>query len=205
MKPGYKPPTSDHHTEDFLANQITDIIKKIGPEKVSALVTNNTANCVKAKEIIMEHDLTKITISGCNQITSFFKRSHIVGKLLTDAATTLQIVGGGLKTYCKTRWTSMYETVSSVSYLQIALEIPNAIKKLPSQGMVEFHQHCIESFNKYWNKFDLKVYILAYFLHPAYCACGLKAAYWKTITTTAAQIWQNNGGNKRSHNLSIKF
>ncbi|RGB37937.1 hypothetical protein C1646_665833 [Rhizophagus diaphanus] len=44
----------------------------------------------------------------------------------------------------------------------------NTIKKLPSQGMVEFHQHCIESFNKYWNKFDPKVYILAYFLHPAY-------------------------------------
>ncbi|CAG8783753.1 1567_t:CDS:2, partial [Rhizophagus irregularis] len=76
----------------------------------------------------------------------------------------------------------------------------NTIKKLPSRGMVEFHQHCIESFNKYWDKFDPKIYILAYFLHPAYRARGLKAVYWKTITTTAAQIWQNNGGDRRSCN-----
>ncbi|CAB4373971.1 unnamed protein product [Rhizophagus irregularis] len=162
--------------------------------------------------ICCEHNLAKITISGCNQITSFFKRSHIVGKLLTDATTTLQIVVGGLKTYCETRWTSMYEAVSSVSRLRIALEHvlknnpneitnkTNTIKKLPFRGMVEFHQHCIESFNKYWDKFDSKIYILAYFLHPAYCARGLKAVYWKTITTTAAQIWQNNSGDRRSCN-----
>ncbi|PKY35519.1 hypothetical protein RhiirB3_533214 [Rhizophagus irregularis] len=31
-------------------------------------------------------------------------------------------------------------------------------------------------------------------------ARGLKAVYWKTITTTAAQIWQNNGGDRRSCN-----
>ncbi|GBC39358.2 ribonuclease H-like domain-containing protein [Rhizophagus irregularis DAOM 181602=DAOM 197198] len=168
--------SGDHHTGDFLASQITDIIKKIGPEKVSALVTDNAANCVKAREIvtnqfpniidhwciahfvnlvtkqIMEHDLAKITISGCNQITSFFKRSHIVGKLLTDATTALQIVGGGLKTYCETRWTSMYEAISSVSHLRMALE---------------------------------------------HVTRELKAVYWKTITTTAAQIWQNNGGDRR--------
>ncbi|CAB5377283.1 unnamed protein product [Rhizophagus irregularis] len=197
--------SGDHHTGDFLASQITDIIKKIGPEKVSALVTDNAANCVKAREIvtnqfpniidlrciahfvnlvtkqIMEHDLAKITISGCNQITSFFKRSHIVGKLLTDATTALQIVGGGLKTYCETRWTSMYEAPIKTAitllesananladcFLQLIL-IANTIKKLPSRGMVEFHQHCIESFNKYWDKFDPTIYILAYFLHPAY-------------------------------------
>jgi hypothetical protein len=29
---------------------------------------------------------------------------------------------------------------------------------------------------------------------------GLKAEYWKIITTTAGHIWQNNGGNKKSCN-----
>jgi hypothetical protein len=61
-------------------------------------------------------------ISDCNQITLFFKRSHIVGKLLTDAATTLQIGEGGFKTYCETRWTSVYEAISSISRLRTALE-----------------------------------------------------------------------------------
>ncbi|PKC53861.1 hypothetical protein RhiirA1_543067 [Rhizophagus irregularis] len=227
MRPGYEPPTSE-----LLSARINDKIKEI---------IKNSEN------LTLEYDLAKITISSCNQITSFFKRSYIVGKLLTNATTTLQIVGGGLKTYCETKWTSMYEVISSMSRLRIALEhvlknnpneitnksvrrnirsseffsnvdkltkvlkpiktaitllesananladcflqlilIANTIKKLPSRGMVEFHQHCIKSFNKYWDKFDPKIYILAYFLHPAYRARGLKAVYWKTITTTAA-------------------
>ncbi|PKK55767.1 hypothetical protein RhiirC2_722271, partial [Rhizophagus irregularis] len=207
------------------------------------------------------HDMAKQTIKSCNRIISFFKRSHIVGKLLADAATTLQIEGGGLKTYSETRWTSMYEAANSVSRLRIALEhvlmnnpdeitnksvkrsiksseffvnvnkltkvlkpiktaitllesastnladcfiqlilLANAIKKLPSQGMVGFHQHCIESFNKYWDKFDPNIYILSYFLHPNYRGQGLKTEYWKIITTTAGQIWRNNGGDKKSCN-----
>ncbi|GET67050.1 ribonuclease H-like domain-containing protein [Rhizophagus irregularis DAOM 181602=DAOM 197198] len=262
--------SGDHHTGDFLAAKLRILSKKLALKK--EIVTNQFPNIIDLRCIahfvnlvtkqIMEHDLAKITISGCNQITSFFKRSHIVGKLLTDATTTLQIVGGGLKTYCETRWTSMYEAVSSVSRLRMALEhvlknnpneitnksvrrnirsseffsnvdkltkvlkpiktaitllesananladcflqlilIANTIKKLPSRGMGEFHQHCIESFNKYWDKFDPKIYILAYFLHPAYRGyTWLKAVYWKTITTTAAQIWQNNGGDRRSCN-----
>lgn len=52
-------------------------------------------------------------------------------------------------------------------FIQLIL-LANAIKKLPSQGMAGFHQHCIKSFNKYWDKFDPNIYILAYFLHPNY-------------------------------------
>ncbi|EXX61403.1 hypothetical protein RirG_171450 [Rhizophagus irregularis DAOM 197198w] len=275
--------SSDHHTGEFLANGIADVIEKIGPKKITALVTDNAANCVKAREIIssqypniinirciahfvnlitkdiMGHDFAKQTIKSCNQIASFFKKSHTGGRLLADAAFTLKIKGGSLKSYCETRWTSMYETTNSVSRLQAALEtvllnnpnditskavkkyirsleffgnvnkltevlkpiktaitllesantnlsdcfiqlilLANAIKKLPSQKMMEFHQHCIKAFNKRWANFDPKLYILAYFLHPGYRATGLKIEYWKIITTTAAQIWQNNGGDKRS-------
>ncbi|CAB4475493.1 unnamed protein product [Rhizophagus irregularis] len=253
--------SSDHHTEEFLPSEITNIIGKIGSKKITALVTDNAANCVKAREIvtsqfsniidlryiahfinlitkqIMGHDMAKQTIKSCNRIISFFKRSHIVGKLLADAATTLQIEGGGLKTYSETRWTSMYEAANSVSRLRIALEhvlmnnpdeitnksvkksiksseffvnvnkltkvlklIKTAITLLESARMVGFHQHCIESFNKYWDKFDPNIYILLYFLHPNYQGQGLKTEYWKIITTTAGQIWRNNGGDKKSCN-----
>jgi hypothetical protein len=159
---------------------------------------------------------------------SFFKRSHIGGRLLADAASILKIDGGNLKTYCETRWTSMYETANSVSRLQTALEyvlsnhydeitnkvirrlirnseffanvnrltevlkpiktaitllesasinlsdcfiqlilLANAIKK-KSWEKSEFHQHCIETFNKRWASFDPNLYILAYFLHPGF-------------------------------------
>ncbi|CAB4475405.1 unnamed protein product [Rhizophagus irregularis] len=210
-------------------------------------VTDNAANCIKAREIVTNQFPNIIDLQCIAHFVNLVTKQIMVGKLLTDATTTLQIVGGGLKTYCETRWTSMYEAVNSVSHLRMALEhvlknnpneitnksvrqniqsseffsnvdkltkvlkpiktaitllesananladcflqlilIANTIKKLPSRGMVEFHQHCIKSFNKYWDKFDPKIYILAYFLHSAYRARGLKAVYWKTITTTAA-------------------
>jgi hypothetical protein len=39
-----------------------------------------------------------------------------------------------------------------------------------------------------------------FFFYKYLIAHGLKAEYWKTITITTAQIWQNNGGDKRSCN-----
>src|SRR5256885_1655772 len=50
-------------------------------------------------------------------------------------------------------------------FIQLIL-LANTIRKLSSQGMAKFHQHCIQSFNKYWDKFDPKLYILVYFFHP---------------------------------------
>ena len=52
---------------------------------------------------ILGHNFAKRTIKACNQITTYFKRSHNGGSLLASAVTTLQIKGGNLKTYCETR------------------------------------------------------------------------------------------------------
>ncbi|CAB5324354.1 unnamed protein product [Rhizophagus irregularis] len=250
IRPGYEPPTDELLSGRLLSEETSRINKKVD------VIIKNSSNLTLD---IMGHDFAKQTIKSCNQIASFFKKSHTGGRLLADAASTLKIKGGSLKSYCETRWTSMYETTNSVSRLQAALEtvllnnpnditskavkkyirsleffgnvnkltevlkpiktaitllesantnlsdcfiqlilLANAIKKLPSQKMMEFHQHCIKAFNKRWANFDPKLYILAYFLHPGYRATGLKIEYWKIITTTAAQIWQNNGGDKRS-------
>ncbi|PKK76613.1 hypothetical protein RhiirC2_772346 [Rhizophagus irregularis] len=43
----------DHHTGKFLESEITNIIGKISSKKITALVTNNAANCVKAREIVI--------------------------------------------------------------------------------------------------------------------------------------------------------
>ncbi|CAI2197039.1 13240_t:CDS:2, partial [Funneliformis geosporum] len=125
---------------------------------------------------------------------------------------TVLNIQGGLKTYCETRWTSIYETVASISNFQIALEYyaneikSNSVKKLiksssffinidklvevlkpvktlPIQGMQKFRQHSINAFNKYCKKFDPNIYILAYFLHPAF---------------RAEQIWKNKGDYKKT-------
>ena len=42
----------DHHTGEFLAEEILKVVEKIGPKKIIALVTDNASNCVKAREIV---------------------------------------------------------------------------------------------------------------------------------------------------------
>ena len=77
--------------------------------------------------IILGNNFAKQTIKGCNEITIYFKRSHFGGSLLANAATILNIQGG-LKTYCETRWTSMYEAAASILNFRIALEYVNIFK-----------------------------------------------------------------------------
>ncbi|CAB5374376.1 unnamed protein product [Rhizophagus irregularis] len=133
-------------------------------------------------------------ISSCNQITLFFKRFHIVGKLLTDVTTTLQIVRGGLKTYCETRWTSMYEAVSSVSHLRMVLK--HVLKNNPNEITNKSVRRNIQSL-EFFSNVDKLTKVLK-LIKTAITL--LETVYWKTITTTTAQIWQNNGGDRKSCN-----
>jgi hypothetical protein len=48
------------------------------------------------------------------------------------------------------------------------INLANLLIKLPSDNMVAFRQHAIECFNNRWKGFDSDLYILSYFLHPAY-------------------------------------
>ncbi|POG68244.1 hypothetical protein GLOIN_2v1778495 [Rhizophagus irregularis DAOM 181602=DAOM 197198] len=120
-------------------------------------------------------------INSCNQIILFFKHFHIVGKLLTDVTTTLQIVRGGLKTYCETRWTSMYEAV---------------LKNNPNEITNKSVRRNIQSL-EFFSNVDKLTKVLK-LIKTAITL--LETVYWKTITTTTAQIWQNNGGDRKSCN-----
>lgn len=48
--------------------------------------------------------------------------SHICHNLLIKSADILKIKGGNLKSFIKTRWTSMYEATYSIVRMQKALE-----------------------------------------------------------------------------------
>ena len=165
----------------------------------------------------------------CSNITQFFKKSHFNNNLLVQIMEKFRIQGGGLKSYCKTRWTSVYETLSAIVRLQRALEeiainhseeindknlkkqlknpnfyfdikalvqvlqpIKNAIKIMEgdkitmadifiqmiylaykikhfnNNNMLDFKKYINNMFNKRWEEFDFNIYLLAYFLHPAY-------------------------------------
>ena len=130
--------SSDHHTTEFLTNKIDEIIQKIGPEKIGAIVSDNAANISAARKAIslkypnimnlrciahcfnlISQDIIKIPFAErllrrCNIIVTFFKLSHIGASLLRDTIEKKNIEGGTLKTYVKTRWTTTYDCVNSV-------------------------------------------------------------------------------------------
>src|SRR6266496_5027555 len=114
--------SSDHHTAEFLTKQINKIIMKIGPNKISAIVSDNTANIAAARSEIYSkyptimnlkcitycfnlifQDIIKIPFAErllhhCSIIVFFFKASYIAGSLLCDAIEEKKIQGGILKT-----------------------------------------------------------------------------------------------------------
>jgi len=73
----------------------------------------------------LEHSFPTRILNWCNILCRFFKTSHQGGDLLRTYTTDMNISGGGLKKYCETRWTSSYETISSVVRLKLPLEKVN--------------------------------------------------------------------------------
>jgi len=61
-------------------------------------------------------------LSSCSQIVKFFKKSHIGHSHLSQTAIALNIQGGSLKPFIKTRWTSAYETTRSIVQMRQVLE-----------------------------------------------------------------------------------
>ena len=98
--------SDERHTGLFLANEIEEIINKIGSEKFSAIVSDAGANIQNARKIITDkyqnilnirciaHAINLIfkdicntsfanqILTRCNTIVTFFKRSHQGGKFL---------------------------------------------------------------------------------------------------------------------------
>src|SRR6266496_2701646 len=61
--------SSDHHTAKFLTKQINEIIMKIGPNKISAIISDNAANIAAARSEISSKYPTIINLK-C--ITHYF-------------------------------------------------------------------------------------------------------------------------------------
>lgn len=53
-------------------------------------------------------------ISELNKVIEFFNRSHAANKELEEGLINMKISGGGLHTYVKTRWGSLFGSVDSI-------------------------------------------------------------------------------------------
>ncbi|CAG8594516.1 23700_t:CDS:2, partial [Gigaspora margarita] len=86
--------SNERHTQELLAEEISNILKKIGPEKFSAVVTDSGANIRAAHR----------------------------SKLRILAEENL-VEGGGLKLWVDTRWHTMYDCVFSIIRYKVPLEM----------------------------------------------------------------------------------
>jgi len=95
--------SDNSHTGEFLANQIEIVLKEIGPDRFSALVSDNGANVRLARDHInqlyphifnirciahainlvaqdiVKNEFAERLIRRCNILCSFFKTSHQAG------------------------------------------------------------------------------------------------------------------------------
>jgi len=138
---------SDHsHTAEYLSSVIEKVINEIGVDRVSAIVSDNASNVKKARELIQNKfqnienvrciahcinliacDIVKENFGDrllrrVNILVTFFKSSHQANSILHTLMKEKGVVGGGLKLYCKTRWTTASESVNSVINLESILE-----------------------------------------------------------------------------------
>ncbi|CAJ0769509.1 17356_t:CDS:2 [Entrophospora sp. SA101] len=70
---------------------------------------------------ILEYERASNLLSECLKIIKYYKKSHICNSLLSNAAETFSIRGGGLQPFVKTRWTSIYESTNSILRMHFAL------------------------------------------------------------------------------------
>ena len=91
--------------------------------------------CDIVKDNFGDHLLRQVNI-----LTTFFKNSHQTNARLVQLINEKGIVGGGLKLYCKTRWTTASESVNSVINLQQILEEIAADNQLTNDNVIRIIQ-----------------------------------------------------------------
>ncbi|GBC47952.2 ribonuclease H-like domain-containing protein [Rhizophagus irregularis DAOM 181602=DAOM 197198] len=98
-----------------LSNVIEEVINKVEAKKFVAIVSDNGSNVAAAHEV-------KYIVRCVNILTKYFKNSTLGSLWLNEAIKSKNIEGGGLKTYVKTRWMTVYKCVHSVWRLKDALQ-----------------------------------------------------------------------------------
>ena len=141
--------SEESHTGIFLSEKIIEVIENVGGcEKFTGLVSDNAKTMVLAKNLVhqtyeniisihcISHhinllttdicklEFAKSTLKKCMKLVRFFKTSHQANYHLRQEIVENMIQGGGLKSYCKTRWTTAWDCASSV------LKCENILKKV---------------------------------------------------------------------------
>jgi len=137
--------SSNSHTRLYLASKIKEIMEKIGPHRITAIVSDSGANINNARSLIkaeykhiinlrcisyclnliskdiIKHQFADRLIRRANIVITFFKRSHLAHHRLLQLIEEKKIKGGGLKSYVPTRWITCHEATDSIVRLSDVL------------------------------------------------------------------------------------
>jgi len=79
----------------------------------------------------------------------------------------MKIKGGGLKTWVKTRWGSLYLTTDSMLRARPVFDC-RSVRSVWQPEVNNFKLPAIHVFNRRYEEFLHPLYILAYYIHPEY-------------------------------------
>jgi hypothetical protein len=137
------------HTGDFLSSELLRVLNEIGVDKFSAIVSDHAANIVLAKRLIADkyphiipvrciahhinlltNDIMKLNwsskiIKDCKKVVKYFRKSHAAHEYLQEEIANFNIIGGSLKQYVKTRWTTAFDCTNSIIRCQMAIKHAN--------------------------------------------------------------------------------
>ncbi|CAG8806022.1 31680_t:CDS:2, partial [Gigaspora margarita] len=148
--------SGEHQTGDFIANKISEIIKKIGPHHFVAIVTNNGSNIFKEQlDIFTNKDVYKIVFNKDNIFYTSCKRLALVFKPIK------QVIN-----FFESRTANLADCFVGIA------QIAASFKRIhPSNDLCT---PAIALFNFRFEQFNISPYLLTYFLYPSYRTRGLK-------------------------------
>ncbi|CAG8838630.1 6572_t:CDS:2, partial [Gigaspora margarita] len=116
----------EHQTGNFIANKISDIIKKI------EIIHNNYSQILNIRCIahalnllianLVKTILIKEILKQANILIAFFQKSYLASRLLRDTISLMNIKSELLETYSKTYWVSIYDTTNSIVRVRPAID-----------------------------------------------------------------------------------
>ncbi|EXX54245.1 hypothetical protein RirG_236360 [Rhizophagus irregularis DAOM 197198w] len=130
--------SKDSHTGLFTAQEIKKILTDIGSQRFSSVVSDGASAMQLAKRLISDEYprimpvrciahhiqlictdiMKKIPLAKNQNFVTYFTESHQSGAILREEIKKELIVGGGLKSSVKTRWSTAWDCCSSVLRLE---------------------------------------------------------------------------------------
>ncbi|KAM4704757.1 uncharacterized protein WCC33_009581 [Rhinophrynus dorsalis] len=162
-----------YHTDEYIANVLSEEIERAGPSRVQALVTDNAINMKNAWQILkvkyphlimfgcLGHGLTflanyivtettlKVTLENCEEIVKEFNNNHVVNDTLKILQKEEQWKTIALSLSTETKWES------AIAYLDSLLCLKNCLQHITVHDSIcegvpaHIHKHILDN-NGFW-------------------------------------------------------